>query len=90
MFTEEVRALLWEVITSWQVIVTTIVLVIYVSIVNYAARAYRKGPRRFSMPRIKRKDKVIEEPAEADSADSEEFTEEEEEESEVIPKKRRK
>jgi hypothetical protein len=45
MFSDELKSLLIKVITSWQVIVVTIVLVIYVFLVNYVARLYhRKRP----------------------------------------------
>ena len=45
-------SLLTQVITSWQVIVVTIALVLYLSIVFYAARTYRR-PR--IVPKIKKK-----------------------------------
>jgi hypothetical protein len=46
MFNSEVRKLLIQVISSWQVIAVTVVLVIYISIVNYAARTYNRNPRK--------------------------------------------
>jgi len=42
MFGDEVKKLLLQVIGSWQVVVVTVVLVIYVFIVNYAARTHHK------------------------------------------------
>ena len=40
MFTDELRNLILKVITSWQVIVVTAAILLYVAIVNYASRAY--------------------------------------------------
>jgi hypothetical protein len=40
MFTQEFRDLLIQVITSWQVLVVTGVLIFYIFLVNYAARLY--------------------------------------------------
>ena len=44
MFNEEVRKLLVEVVSSWQVWAVTIVLVIYIFLVNYVARIYHRSP----------------------------------------------
>ena len=55
MFNEEVRSLLAQVISSWQVLAVTVVLIIYIFLVNYVARTHRPGSRRISMPKIKRK-----------------------------------
>ena len=49
MFNAEVRKLLLEVISSWQVWVVTVVLVLYVFLVNYVARLYHR-PYRFIGP----------------------------------------
>jgi len=51
MFNEEVRRMLLQVITSWQVLVVTGVLVLYVFLVNYVARIYHRRPRRTPMPK---------------------------------------
>jgi len=51
MFSKEVFSLLKEVITSWQVIVATVVIILYLNIVFYASRAYRR-------PRLGFKDKI--------------------------------
>ena len=45
MFSSEIRKLLIEVISSWQVLVITVVLVIYISIVNYVSKIYNDNPR---------------------------------------------
>jgi len=60
MFNEEVRRMLVQVISSWQVLAATVVLVLYVFLVNYVARLYRRPgrPRRFSLPLPKRKRKA--------------------------------
>ena len=42
VFSKEVLDLLKQVITSWQVIAVTVVLVLYFYIVFYAARSYRR------------------------------------------------
>ena len=52
MFSEEVRKLLAQVITSWQVLVVTGVLIIYVFLVNYVARLHHRR-RHTPMPKIK-------------------------------------
>ncbi|MCL2008715.1 MAG: hypothetical protein FWG77_11600 [Treponema sp.] len=46
MFNAEVRALLAEVLTSWQVIVVTIVIILYITIVRRAASLYVTGRHR--------------------------------------------
>ena len=51
MFSKEVLILLKEVISSWQVLVVTIVLIFFLNIVFYTARAYHR-------PKIKLKDKI--------------------------------
>ena len=50
MFSAELKKLLIQVITSWQVIVVTVVLVFYIFIVNSVARLYRR--RRYSKPKL--------------------------------------
>jgi len=52
MFSSEIKNLLIQVISSWQVIAVTVVLVIYISIVNYVARIRSRNPRRSSTPSI--------------------------------------
>jgi len=47
MFSGEIFELLKQVITSWQVIAVTIVIILYLNIVFYAARNYHR-------PRVKR------------------------------------
>lgn len=58
MFSAEIRQLLIQVISSWQVLAVTVVLVLYVFLVNYVARLYH-NPRRshmsfMSMPKGKK------------------------------------
>jgi hypothetical protein len=55
MFSAEIKKLLVEVITSWQVIAVTVVLVIYVFLVNYVARIYHRRPRPDISPGAKSK-----------------------------------
>ena len=54
MFTGEVREMLVQVITSWQVLMMTVVLVIYMFLVSYVARI-RDRPDRPSKSKRKRK-----------------------------------
>jgi len=67
MFGEEVKGLLVQVISSWQVLVVTAVLVIYAFIVNYAARTHRRfyQPRRTN--KVKAKEAVPDAPAPSDN-----------------------
>ena len=63
MFSEEVKNLLVEVITSWQVLAVTVVLIIYVFIVNSVARLHHR-PRHLPLPRAaKARSKSTEAPA---------------------------
>jgi flagellar biosynthesis/type III secretory pathway M-ring protein FliF/YscJ len=50
MFSEELKTLLLRVITSWQVIAVTVVLVLYFFLVSYVARLYHspRSPLRFA------------------------------------------
>ena len=55
MFGSEIRNLLIEVIRSWQVLAVTVVLVIYISIVNYVARLhYHSSPGKKPASRSKK------------------------------------
>ena len=63
MFGEEVKKLLIQVISSWQVLVVTVVLIIYAFIVNYAARTHRRSYRSRRMPKVKAKEVIPEAPA---------------------------
>jgi len=45
MFNAEMRKLLIEVISSWQVLAVTVVLILYVFLVNSVARIYRRSRR---------------------------------------------
>ena len=53
MFNDEIKKMLVQVISSWQVLAVTGVLVIYIFIVNGVARTYRS--RRPPQPKGKRK-----------------------------------
>jgi len=57
MFSGEVRRMLLQVITSWQVIAVTIVLVIYLFIVNYVARLNKRSSRGSLTSKNKKKEK---------------------------------
>lgn len=45
MFSEEMRKLLIQVVCSWQVLAVTVVLILYVFLVNFVARVYRRSSR---------------------------------------------
>jgi len=84
MFNAEIRKLLIEVISSWQVLTVTIILIIYVFIVNNVARIYH-NPRRREKPFIpKAKPETTEAPAGSAEQDELELEEEEPE----TPKKK--
>ncbi|MDR2048489.1 MAG: hypothetical protein LBP69_03465 [Treponema sp.] len=57
MFKPEMLKLLAGVISSWQVIAVTIVLVLYFTLVSYVARLYH-GPRAFSFTSKRKKQKT--------------------------------
>jgi hypothetical protein len=54
MFSSEVRDLLLQVITSWQVWVITVAIIFYISLVGYVAKLNRRR-RPSSMPKVKKK-----------------------------------
>jgi hypothetical protein len=56
MFSDELKDILIQVIKSWQVIAVSIVLVLYISLVNYASRAHKK-PAFVSKIKPKKKEK---------------------------------
>ena len=53
MFSGSIRELFLYVITSWQVIVVTIAIVVYIFLVNYVARTYHR-PQSISKSRPKK------------------------------------
>ncbi|MDR0585819.1 MAG: hypothetical protein LBG26_01115 [Treponema sp.] len=61
MFKPEMLKLLAGVISSWQVIVVTIVLVLYLMLVFYAARLYHR-PKAFSFASKTKKQKPVKAP----------------------------
>jgi hypothetical protein len=66
MFSSEVKKLLIEVISSWQILAVTIVLIIYMSIVNYVARIHHRRSRKQTMPKAKKEGKGTPAPHESD------------------------
>jgi hypothetical protein len=58
MFTEEIRTMLAQVLTSWQVWAVTVVLILYISLVNYAARARRRKNNSGRLPGFRRRKKA--------------------------------
>ena len=56
MFSDELAALLPQVLTSWQVLVVTVVLVLYMFLINYVARTYHR-PRFVSRSKPQKKEK---------------------------------
>ena len=67
MFNAEVRAMLGEVITSWQVIVATVILVIYISIVRSVGRVNRT--RKLNIPKLSKASSLPSAPDENSSDD---------------------
>jgi len=65
MFSMELKELLPQIITSWQVIVISIALVLYMWLVNYVARTYHR-PRFISKSKPKRKKAEAAPPVEVD------------------------
>jgi Na+-transporting methylmalonyl-CoA/oxaloacetate decarboxylase gamma subunit len=57
MISDEVKMLLIEVITSWQVIGVTVVLVLYLSLVFYVARFHQRRKKVAMLPKAKPKPK---------------------------------
>jgi len=53
MFSQEFTELLIQVIQSWQVIAVTIALVLFINLVGYVARSYRR-PRSVSKSKPKK------------------------------------
>jgi flagellar biosynthesis/type III secretory pathway M-ring protein FliF/YscJ len=51
LFSDELKSLLIQVITSWQVLAVTGVLIIYVFLVRYVARLYRRNRPLSSSPK---------------------------------------
>ena len=51
MFSDELKKLIFQVISSWQVLTVTGVLIVYVFIVNNVARLYHRRPRKVSVPK---------------------------------------
>jgi hypothetical protein len=64
MFSTELNELIIAVITSWQVIVVTIGIVIYIAIVNSVARLYHSTRPKEPKSSKPKKTKKAEEPAE--------------------------
>ena len=62
MFSEEVRNLLIQVITSWQVLAVTLVIIFYFFLVSYVARLYHRRPRKAPLPKKKKDKEQVEEP----------------------------
>jgi heme/copper-type cytochrome/quinol oxidase subunit 2 len=56
MFSKEIREMLFRVITSWQVIVTSVVVILYFFLVSYVARlnSRRSPPRDTNTPKNKK------------------------------------
>jgi hypothetical protein len=73
MFSAEIRKMFIQVISSWQVIAATVVLVIYIFLINYVVRFSQRRSRRSVMPKVKAKSKKAEgQAAETDELNLEE------------------
>ncbi|MDR1099664.1 MAG: hypothetical protein LBL28_04210 [Treponema sp.] len=67
MSSKELAALLFRVVTSWQVIVVTVVVFLYFFLVSYVAKLYHRSSLRFSPPAKSKKQKPS--PAEPKAAE---------------------
>jgi hypothetical protein len=65
MFSKEMVSFLIKVITSWQIIVVTVVLILYFSLVSYVARLYHSSSSDFSFDSKPKKAKKEKAPVEA-------------------------
>ena len=72
MFSSEIRKLLLEVVTSWQVIAVTVVLVIYIFIVNSVAKIRHRSSSWQPIPKTKPGKNEIPAPSESDDLGLEE------------------
>ena len=63
MFNAEVREMLAQVLTSWQVLAATVVLIFYVFLVNYVVKARRRPSKPSSVKRKKRRAPKLEFPS---------------------------
>ena len=67
MFNSEIRQMLAEVLTSWQVIAVTIVVLLYITIVRRVANIYHVKNRRIKEKKAKVKKAEADLPAPSDS-----------------------
>ena len=68
MFTAELRSIIFQVITSWQVIVVTIAVLLYIFLINYVMKARRRRKKPTTEKKTK-KSKTTVEDAEVDDSD---------------------
>jgi hypothetical protein len=57
MFNSEIKQMLVQVISSWQVIAVTVVLVIYLFLVKYVSKVHHRRSAPSLIPKSKRKSK---------------------------------
>jgi len=57
MFSAEIRSLIVQVISSWQVLTVTVVIILYFFLVSYVASVYHRRPRKAPLPKNKNKNK---------------------------------
>ncbi|MDR2435168.1 MAG: hypothetical protein LBD47_11485 [Treponema sp.] len=69
MFSKEMLALLLQVITSWQVIAVTVVVLVYMSLVSYVARIHHR-PRSISKNKPKKEKAAVAGPEEVTGSGS--------------------
>jgi Co/Zn/Cd efflux system component len=69
LFPKELNELIVDVLTSWEVLVVTVGIIVYVFIVSSVARLYRSArskPPKEKKPKKEKKDEVVEEAGETD------------------------
>ena len=72
MFSDGLKAILLQVITSWQVIAVTLALVLFIYLVNYVARSYHRPRLSKSKPQKVKKAKPEKQKKNPDELDLEE------------------
>ncbi|MDR3341326.1 MAG: hypothetical protein LBT14_00800 [Treponema sp.] len=72
MFSDELKNVLIKIITSWQVIVVTLVMILYFSLVSYVVRVHRRPntPMAPKPKKFKKLKTVVSEPVEAEADDA--------------------
>jgi hypothetical protein len=73
MFSNELKSFLIHILTSWQVIVAVVVVILYISLVSYVARFRKRvsGPLPIKALKLKKEKKPAKKTGEDDDEDDE-------------------